>query len=301
DIAIFYRVNAQSRTFEDSLRKARLHYKILGGVKFYSRKEVKDILGYLKVLVNPKDDVSMLRVINRPPRGIGKKTLQSVRKAAAKKHLSVYELIQKGRGELSDTISKKLIPLKDLFKRLENMRASSSSPDEMVKEVIELSGYHTWLDEKDDITSRSRIENIEELVSAFAEEENKERDIEEILNEISLVSDADELDFNREYITLMTLHIAKGLEFKVVFLTGLEEELFPHYDALNDPFQMEEERRLCYVGMTRAKELLYLTSASQRMLYGQTRWHIPSRFIDEALSGPEGGYDEDGLKEYRYD
>ncbi len=296
DIAIFYRVNAQSRSFEDSLRKARLYYKILGGVKFYSRKEVKDILGYLKVLVNPKDDVSMMRVINRPPRGIGKKTIELIREAAAKENLSVYELIRNGSAELSETINKKLFPVKDLFGRLEKMR-NSATPADLVKVVIELSGYHRWLDKKDDITARSRIENIEELVSAFAEEENKERDIQEILNEISLVSDVDELDFEREYITLMTMHIAKGLEFKVVFLTGLEEDLFPHYDALSDPTQMEEERRLCYVGMTRAKEMLYLTSASQRMLYGQTRWHIPSRFIDEALGG--GG--DDGFKEYVYD
>ncbi len=300
DIAIFYRVNAQSRTFEDSLRKARLHYKILGGVKFYSRKEVKDILGYLKVLVNPKDDVSMLRIINCPPRRIGKKTEQSIREAAGAENISVYELIKKGSRRLSGTTIKKLVPLRDLFNHLEKMR-EDAPPDELVKKVINLSGYHRWLEKKDDITARSRIENIEELVSAFAEEENKERDIEEILNEISLVSEADSLDSDREYITLMTLHIAKGLEFKVVFLTGLEEELFPHYDALNDPIQMEEERRLCYVGMTRAKEQLYLTSASQRMLYGQTRWHIPSRFIDEALNGGDDGFGDDGLKEYVYD
>ncbi len=298
DVAVFYRVNAQSRSFEDSLRSARLNYRIIGGVKFYERKEIKDILGYIKVLVNPDDDVSMERIINTPRRGIGKVTLGRLKDAAAGESKSLFEVVMKGSDKISLRAEKKLKPLRKLFKKLK-VSAREKSPDRLTRDVIELSGYHKMLEEKSkkDIQARSRLENVEELVTAFAEEDNKSKSLPEILNEISLVTNMDNWDYDREFITLMTVHLAKGLEFPVVFLTGMEEELFPHYDALEDPAQMEEERRLCYVGITRAEERLYLTSASQRMLYGQTRWHIPSRFIEEGFEGKT----PDSENEYVYD
>jgi len=299
DIAVFYRVNAQSRSFEDVLRSFGINYRIVGGVRFYERKEIKDILAYMKVLINNNDDLSLERIINYPRRGIGNKSVEDIKKAAVKESKSMYDLIMAGSDKLPDSIEKKLKPLRELFQKLENT-LQDDDPARLAREVIELSGYHTMLEEDEDLQARSRLENIEELVSAFSEKENREKSVKEILNEILLLTDLDSWNEDEDYVTLMTVHLAKGLEFPAVFLTGLEEELFPHYDALNDPAQMEEERRLCYVGMTRAKELLYLTSASQRMLYGQSRWHIPSRFIRESFgaSAASGGSDD---YEYEYD
>ncbi len=281
DIAVFYRTNAQSRSFEDVLRASELNYRIIGGLKFYDRKEIKDIVAYMRILVNKDDNVSFTRIINCPPRGIGKKSISDIRKAAFLEGRSMYEIAMSGSDILPERIQKKLKPLKILFERLEETLEQDDAAL-LAKDIINLSGYHRALEEDDDIQATSRLENIEELVSAFAEDENASKSVSEILNEISLLTDADNTSGEEEYVTLMTIHLAKGLEFPAVFLTGLEEELFPHYDALRDPTQMEEERRLCYVGMTRAKELLYLTSASQRMLYGQTRWHLPSRFVKES-------------------
>ncbi|MBN2406796.1 MAG: UvrD-helicase domain-containing protein [Elusimicrobia bacterium] len=294
DMAVFYRVNAQSRAFEDVLRAMGMNYRVVGGVKFYSRKEIKDIIAYMRVLVNPFDDVSMERVINNPPRGIGKKTMSALKSISVRESSSVYKIVTEGHKDIPASVEKKIKPLRDLLARLkETLEKDDASL--LAKEIIELSGYHHMLEDDEDLQARTRLENIEELVSAFAEDVNARKTVKEILNEITLITEVDKWQQDEEYVTLMTIHIAKGLEFPVVFLTGLEEELFPHYDALNDPEQMEEERRLCYVGMTRAKDLLYLTSASQRMLYGQSRWHIPSRFIKEALG------DGSGENEYKYD
>lgn len=295
ELAIFYRVNAQSRSFEDVLRSAGLNYRIIGGVRFYERKEIKDILAYMKILVNNKDDISFSRIINCPPRGIGDKTLQELKNLAITEGKSLFELVMTGSGSLSEKIHKKLEPLKTLFSRLQRT-LQKDEPALLAKEIIEFSGYHRMIEAEDDIQAQSRIENIEELVSAFSEEENSSRSVNDIINEITLLTDIDSWRQDEDYVTLMTVHLAKGLEFPAVFLTGLEEELFPHYDALRDPAQMEEERRLCYVGMTRAKDLLYLTAASQRMLYGQSRWHIPSRFIKESMVN-----DNPEEKEYNYD
>jgi DNA helicase-2/ATP-dependent DNA helicase PcrA len=288
-------MNALSRSFEDVLRASGLNYRIIGGVKFYDRKEIKDVIAYMRVLVNPFDDISMGRIINCPPRGIGGKSLEEIKRGAVEESKSIYQFIMSDSSKLPERIKKKINPLKMLFQRLEETLKNDDAST-LAKEIIELSGYHRMLEEGDDIQSKSRIENIEELVSAFAEEENASKSISEIINEITLLTDADHSPDADHFITLMTIHLAKGLEFPVVFLIGLEEELFPHYDALSDPVQMEEERRLCYVGMTRAQELLYLTSASQRMLYGQNRWHIPSRFIKESKS--DTNHEDD---EYYYD
>jgi DNA helicase-2/ATP-dependent DNA helicase PcrA len=295
DIAVFYRVNAQSRTFEDALRNQRVNYKVFGGVKFYNRKEIKDILAYMKVLVNPSDDVSMMRIINMPPRGIGKKSMETIRAAAMRNSSSVFELVNMEVPPLSPAICRKLMPLRALFSKLK-ITLESGDTAQLAREIIELSGYRAMLEEDDDMQARSRLENVEELVSAFSEDDNKGKDIQDILNEIALVSETDKVTDSEDYITLMTMHLAKGLEFPVVFISGMEEELFPHYDALYDNVQLEEERRLCYVAITRAKKILYMTAASQRLLYGQTRWHIPSRFVKEAL-----GSQATGEEEYEYD
>ncbi len=294
DMALFYRVNAQSRQFEDIFRSMGINYRIVGGVRFYERKEIKDILAYMMVVINPDDDISMSRIINRPSRGIGEVTLGKIKTAAAEESKSLYEVIMEGSEFLSDRVEKKIKGLRKIFKKLEKT-ARSGDAARLARDAIELSGYHRMLEQEDDLMSKSRIENIEELVSAFTEKENREKDIAEILSEISLLTDLDSWEESTDYVTLMTVHLAKGLEFPVVFLTGLEEELFPHRDALSDPAQMEEERRLCYVGMTRAQEILYMTSASQRMLYGQSRWHIPSRFVREGIG------DAQQEKTYNYD
>ncbi|NLB34234.1 MAG: UvrD-helicase domain-containing protein [Elusimicrobia bacterium] len=299
DIAIFYRVNAQSRPFEDLLRYSGYNYKIVGGLRFYERKEIKDILAYMRVLMNPGDDISFERIINTPARGIGAKSLLTIKEAAATEKKSLFDMVISGSDHFSNAIEKKIQPLRELLLRL-NETYETDDAAALAKDVIELSGYHRMLELDEDLTARSRLENIEELVSAFSEEENKLSSIDDILSEISLLTELDNMEENQEYITLMTVHLAKGLEFPVVFLTGLEEELFPYYDALSDPAQMEEERRLCYVGMTRAEKLLYLTNASQRMMYGQSKWHLPSRFIRESL-GNKGQDTVAGDLEYVYD
>ncbi len=298
DIAIFYRVNAQSRPFEDVLRSAGINYRIVGGVRFYERKEIKDILAYMRVLANPGDDISLERIINTPARGIGGKSVSKLKEAALRESRPLYSVVMKGSSLTPPSVEKKLKGLRELFERLEETYRTDDA-SRLAREVIELSGYHSMLEEDEDLTARSRLENIEELVSAFAEDENRDRPIKDILNEISLLTNLDDWEGSESFVTLMTVHLAKGLEFPAVFITGLEEELFPHRDALLDPARMEEERRLCYVGMTRARELLYLTSASQRMLYGQSRWHIPSRFVSESLVETSG--DNDSENEYIYD
>ncbi len=287
DIAVFYRVNAQSRAFEDAFRQAGIKYNIVGGVRFYERKEIKDILAYMKVLVNPADDISMERIINYPSRGIGDKTLEEIKKTAAKESLSIFNLVVENPELLPDKLKTKTLQLRELFVNFKETLGKNDLA-RLAKQIIELTGYHSMLENDDDLKSRSRLENIEELVSAFSEKGTRNKPLEEVLAEISLVSEIDNWDESEDCVTLMTLHLAKGLEFPVVFISGLEEELFPHRDALVDPAQMEEERRLCYVGMTRAQDLLYLTSASQRMLYGRSRWHIPSRFVSEALGKGDG-------------
>lgn len=285
DFAVFYRTNAQSRVLEDAFRKARINYTIVGGVGFYERKEIKDILAYLRVMVNPSDSLNLKRILNIPHRGIGKKSLGYLEEYAHRYHKSLFETLKKVR-EIKAVPSHLYSRIEDFINLIEELREKNRNltAKELTRLVIETTGYLTELASEDTPEAQSRIENVKELVSAVGEfeEQSEDKSIEAFLEQISLITDIDTWDEEKDKVTLMTLHLAKGLEFPVVFITGLEEGLFPHADALYDEAELEEERRLCYVGMTRAKERLYLTSANQRRLYGHWRWNTPSRFVWEA-------------------
>ncbi|MFH0947819.1 MAG: UvrD-helicase domain-containing protein [Elusimicrobiota bacterium] len=282
DFAVFYRTNAQSRIFEETLTRFGMPFIVVGSQRFYERAEVKDILGYLKLINNPSDSISFKRIINTPTRGIGKVTLSSIENNAVAncKNLTLYqsakEMYQNGQLPRAE----KFIKLIDsMLAEKENMHCS-----EIVKIVIDETGYIQLLEAQNDIESRSRIENVQELVSAIVdfEQNSPDKKLATFIENIALVSDAGVWDEKKDFVTLITLHLAKGLEFPCVFITGLEEGLFPVGDSAYSLEELEEERRLCYVGMTRAKEHLYLSGASQRRVYGQLRWCIPSRFVKEA-------------------
>ena len=291
DFAVFYRTNAQSRVLEDAFRKARIDYVIVGGVRFYERKEIKDILAYLRVIVNPADSLNLKRTLNVPHRGIGKTTLNYLEQYAHSQSKPLFEALKKIR-EIKGVPERISSRLEDFLNLIGDLREKSRklTAKELTRLVIETTGYLNELESQDTPEAQSRIENVKELVSAVGEfeEGSEDKSIEAFLEQVSLITDIDTWEEGKDTATLMTLHLAKGLEFPVVFITGLEEALFPHADALYDEAEMEEERRLCYVGMTRAKERLYLSSANQRRLYGQWRWNMASRFVAEAgLAGKE--------------
>lgn len=283
DFAILYRTNAQSRVLEESLIKAKIPYKIVGGLKFYDRKEIKDIVAYLRAIQNPVDNISIKRIINTPKRGIGKTTLDKVELLSVERNESMYSTLLD-----ADTIpglsQRAITKLKDFVSLLGKFMAMKEllSVKELIENVIETIGYVKQLEIEDTIEARGRIENIEEFLSVAIDYESSadESNLEDFLANILLVSDInnEELD---ETITLMTLHSAKGLEFPIVFMTGMEEGLFPSSRSVTDDIQLEEERRLCYVGITRAEEELFMTYASMRMLYGKTNYNSPSRFLRE--------------------
>ena len=294
DFAVFYRTNAQSRVVEDAFRKAKINYTIVGGMRFYERKEIKDILAYLRVIVNPLDSLNLKRILNVPRRGIGKKTLNYLEQYAHRYQKSLFETLTKVR-EIKTVPVRISSRLEDFINLIGELREKSRNltAKELTRLVIETTGYLNELASEDTVEAESRIGNVKELVSAVGEfeEQSENKTIEVFLEQVSLIADIDTWDEENDRVTLMTFHLAKGLEFPVVFVTGLEEGLFPYADALYDQAEMEEERRLCYVGMTRAKERLYLTSASQRRLYGQWRWNEPSRFVVEAgLIKEEAGF-----------
>ena len=293
DLAVFYRTNAQSRVLEDAFRKAKINYAIVGGVRFYERKEIKDILSYLRVIVNPLDSLNLKRILNVPHRGIGKRTMNYLEQYAHRYHKSLFETLGKVR-EIKAVPARITSRLEDFINLIGELGEKSRNlmAKELTRLVIETTGYLSELASQDTAEAQSRIENVKELVSAVGEfeEQSEDKTIEAFLEQVSLITDIDIWDEGKDTATLMTVHLAKGLEFPVVFITGLEEGLFPHADALYDQAEMEEERRLCYVGMTRAKERLYLTSANQRRLYGQWRWNMSSRFVVEAgLLGEKAG------------
>ncbi|MFH1379396.1 MAG: UvrD-helicase domain-containing protein [bacterium] len=285
DFAVFYRTNAQSRVFEDALRRMDMPYKIFGAVRFYDRLEVKDILSYLNVIINHSDSLSLRRIINIPARGIGKTTRELLDAHAVKHSITLYEAVAQVDQipKLSPRIK---MVLKEFKKMLDGFTALSQSisAKKLMKEVLERTGYLVMLEEEDSPEADSRIANLKELVTAVDEYVEKSDDpaVSGFLEQVSLISDIDTLNVNSPYVTLMTLHLAKGLEFENVFITGMEEGLFPIGEAVFDMEELEEERRLAYVGMTRAKHKLYLLHASSRKLYGQKRWNIPSRFLAEA-------------------
>lgn len=296
DFAVLYRTNAQSRAVEEVLLKANIPYTIVGGTKFYERKEIKDILAYLKLIVNPADNLSLQRVINVPRRGIGASSLEKIAAFAEANDMSMFEALEYPEAAgLGPRIAKAALSFRELITNFRKMQ-EYLSVTELVEQVIEQSGYKEMLEADKTIEAQSRLENLEELLSVTQnfEENSEDKTLLAFLTDLALVSDIDQVDEEEEksHVLLMTLHSAKGLEFPVVFIIGLEEGIFPHSRSLMDQEEMEEERRLAYVGITRAEKELYLTNADMRILYGQRNSNPPSRFINEIpdhlLEIPEG-------------
>ncbi|MFH1957433.1 MAG: UvrD-helicase domain-containing protein [bacterium] len=281
DIAIFYRTNAQSRIFEETFRKYRIPYKIVGGLGFYERKEIKDALAYLYVILNRHDNWHAKRIINVPARGIGKKTLDEIGKVMRSRNISFCDALEDVRASGKKTGEK-------IGKFLDCLRQWSEEIDKMpsfefVKKVLEEAGYIEMLEDKNDYESSDRLRNLQEFVNAVrSHSEDNGQTLRDFLYDIALISERDASNIDEDGVNIMTLHLCKGLEFPVVFLTGLEEGLLPYSDSLYNVDEMEEERRLCYVGMTRAKEILHLTGSLARRLWGRWVYHIPSRFLKEA-------------------
>lgn len=281
DMAILYRTNAQSRGFEEALVREKIPYKIVGGLKFYDRMEVKDVLGYLKVINNPYDDVSLSRIINRPKRGIGDTTVNSILEYANKHNTSFYNVVTDidNYEDLNIRARKNVKNFGNILKLLKE-RSKEMTVGELFEEVLYESGYAEDLKSQNTIEAKTRLENIEELHSNIMEYDKEGVELAEYLNTLSLLSDVDKTSEDTG-VNMMTLHSAKGLEFKVVFLVGMEEGLFPNSRSLDDEEDLEEERRLCYVGATRAEDELYISSSKTRNLYGRLTPAIKSRFIDE--------------------
>ena len=272
DIVILYRTNAQSRVFEDVLLKKNIPYRIIGAVNFYARREIKDLMAYLKVINNPRDTISLLRVINTPKRGIGNKSIEEIINKSEDNNTSIFDAIDSGKP-----LSFKNL-IRDFQKEMEHL-----SLTELVELVLDKSGLRSELEKEGSVEAETRLENLEEFKSITKAFEDKYGliSLPDFLYEVSLISDNTEVTDSSNRVTLMTVHSVKGLEFKYVFITGLEEGLFPHMNSFNSLSELEEERRLCYVAITRAKEKLYLTNAMERILYGNNQINPVSRFINE--------------------
>jgi DNA helicase-2/ATP-dependent DNA helicase PcrA len=285
DVAIFYRTNAQSRVLEDVFMRGGLAYKIVGGVRFYQRREVKDIVAYLRVLVNPGDLVSIRRVINTPKRGIGEVTVAAMEAFAADEDIPFLDAARRSdeMGSLGPRAKGAVAGFTAVLDGLAALAADGASVARMVEAAFTDSAYLAELEEERTVESMGRVENLKELVGVAAEFEarNPEGTLADFLEQVALVSEADEYDEDDPAITLMTLHNAKGLEFDVVFMVGMEDGVFPHYRSMTDSAELEEERRLAYVGITRARKRLYLTYAWSRSLFGGSNFNPPSRFLSE--------------------
>lgn len=282
DIAILYRTNAQSRVLEELLMKSGITYQIVGGLRFYERMEIKDILAYLRVLYNPDDDISLSRIINKPKRGIGSGTLGKLQRYAVENGSSLYEagLEVENNPEMSQGYQKRV---QNFFSMMEKLRGQIDDTHivTLTRNILSETGYRRQLQQEGE-DGKDRLENIKELFSVMEEflKDSDNNTLGGFLEEVALLSDIDHMEETMNRVTLMTLHSAKGLEFPVVFLTGMEEEIFPHSNAIAER-NIEEERRLCYVGITRAEERLYLTRAWSRMRFGSVQYNKPSRFLDE--------------------
>ena len=288
EIAIFYRTNNQSRIFEEELRKLSINYKVVGNVRFYDRKEIKDVLSYLNFLVNPDDAVSFERILNVPKRGIGESTLQKLRDYANSKNISVSNVLDHINeiDTLSDRVIKQLALFSNLIIELKTF--AIEGPSRSIEKILDLTGYKNELIKEGTLESQMRVENLDELLTSAVEFENlyeEEIDdpfhkVRDYLESLALFTESDNIT-DEDTVLLMTLHNAKGLEFPIVFMTGMEENVFPSQKSENE-FEIQEERRLCYVGMTRAEKKLYLTYSSTRTLWAGTNYNLPSRFLDEA-------------------
>lgn len=272
NIAVLYRTNAQSRIIEEELLHHNIPYKVVGSFYFYNRKEIKDLISYLKLIYNPHDDISLLRIINTPKRGIGLKTIENLTLKAISENKSIYEVIDSGKE----------LQFKNIIEKIKQ-KQEELSLTELIDYILNETGLKQELENEKTIEAEIRLENLNEFKTVARNFEDKYGiiSLDEFLDSISLVSDIEEHKDNKDVITLMTIHSAKGLEFDYVFLMGMEETLFPHRNSLLDSEQIEEERRLCYVAVTRAKKKLYLTNARKRMIFGDISYNPPSRFINE--------------------
>ena len=290
DFAVLYRMNAQSRAIEDILMREGIPYKVIGGLKFYERKEIKDIIAYLRLIHNPSDNLSLKRIINEPKRGIGKTSLDKIQEISDNSGTSMYEIIKKAdKYELTRVYANS----RDFITQIEELRAKKEEIkiSDLIKQTLKTTGYTKALELENSVEAQTRIENLEEFLTVAIEFEEQSADntLSEFLNNITLSSDIDGMEDQEDSVTLMTLHSAKGLEFPVVFLVGMEEGIFPGYKSIGEPLALEEERRLFYVGITRAKQYLYLTCAKHRTIFGSTSYNQISRFVkeipDELLEG----------------
>jgi DNA helicase-2/ATP-dependent DNA helicase PcrA len=284
DMAVLYRTNAQSRIFEETFMRLGTPYVIVGGMKFYERKEIKDIMAYLRVIANTADTVALLRIINVPRRGIGDTTVGKITQFAQQSGISLFEALKR-MEEVPGLTARVQNPLRDFIRLLERLIAERDrlSVTEIIGRVQLESGYIMQLEEERTIEAQGRIENLKELLSVAKDfmQNSEETTLDAFLSQVALVSDVDTMEDAANAVTLMTLHSAKGLEFPVVFLAGLEEGVFPHARTLMSESEIEEERRLCYVGITRAEAKLYVTHAWRRTLFGNTQFNQPSRFLRE--------------------
>lgn len=285
DFAVLYRTNAQSRLFEEKLLMANIPYKLVGGVNFYARKEIKDLLAYLKTVDNAKDDLAVRRIINVPKRGIGATTLSRVQDYASERGIGFYDALRE--AEQIPSIGRAAVKVEPFVTFIQTLRSKQEflSPSELLKDIIESTGYVEELRNEGTDEAEARIENIDELITKVVsyEEENEAPTLSGFLEEVALVADIDSVDGDDNQVLLMTLHSAKGLEFPYVYLAGMEDGIFPSYMTItaDDPTEIEEERRLCYVGITRAMKELTLSCAQQRMIRGETQYNKVSRFIKE--------------------
>ena len=285
DFAVFYRINAQSRVLEDALRRLEIPYKIIGSVRFYDRAEVKNVIAYLRVVVNPADTLSLKRIFNIPTRALGKTTLEAFEKFAFARNLSLFNALERA-AEVPDITARAKKAAVEFHTLLSTFMANRDQLDAMAltRQILDATGYLKGLEADEDAEAQTRAQNIREFINAIEEylERSEDKSAAGFLEQVSLVADTDEIESGPNYVTLMTVHLAKGLEFSNVFLTGMEEGLFPIGESDFSQEDLEEERRLCYVGMTRAKHQLQITWAASRRLFGHSRWNAPSRFIEEA-------------------
>jgi len=287
DVAVFYRTNAQSRVFEEVFIRVGLPYKVIGGVRFYERREVRDLLAYLRLIANPNDEVSLRRILNVPKRGIGDRAEEYVAAFAARERISFAAALTRA-ADVPGLAARSVQAIERFNALVDGLRdlATELPVADLAEAVLDQSGYLTALEESNDLQDASRVENLQELVSVAREfdGQNEQASLPDFLEQVSLVADADQIPEGARHggmVTLMTLHTAKGLEFPVVFLTGMEEDVFPHQRSAADDKELEEERRLAYVGITRAMRRLYLTRAVGRMWWGRPSFHRQSRFLGE--------------------
>ena len=293
DFAVLYRMNTQSRAIEEILRRESIPYKIIGGLKFYERKEIKDIISYLRLVQNTSDNLSLNRIINEPKRGIGKTSLENVAQIAEQNNVSMYEVIknadQYGLNRVYLNSREFISCMEEIIAQKDELTIS-----ELIKKILKDTGYTKALENENTIEAENRIANLDEFLTVAMEfeEESADNKLSDFLEGITLSSDLDNMEETDDTVTLMTLHSAKGLEFPVVFLVGMEEGVFPGYKSIGEPKELEEERRLCYVGVTRAKENLFLTNSKQRTTFGSTTHNPPSRFLQEIPKELLDGYED---------